>query len=411
MTRTWLLGLAASCIVGCGSSSDAAPAAGSGEQDTGADASPADALVDTGAEATTTDAPRDALANDADTRPAVDTGAGPDAATDAASDAGDAGDPLAPLLGCLGTEQTLTVSSQMPYANVPVGAGSGEFLVDFATTFSSIDLAAFPAPGPTTHGCDPTKLYQTCTVDGFAFFSPPGPVQLVTESFAGFGGSVRQAGIVGTDFTSLKIMTVAYASHRLFGSDKTGFCADTALVAAGFAALPTDGYFSDRYSALLPMTAVDSSAGSGHVPDVPTVPVRIGGASAIAQLDTGFDDALVHFSINVNGAFYSAIVAADPGALVRDSAHDLTLSTCTGASESVQAYKLASGRAFELVDGAGAAVRKTPDATVFVKTSSPKACGGIGTWTVPAAQVAASFFVDLGTMVFDPYSSRVWVPR
>ena len=36
-------------------------------------------------------------------------------------------------------------------------------------------------------------------------------------------------------------------------------------------------------------------------------------------------------------------------------------------------------------------------------------CGGIGTWTTPAAQIGASFFADVGVLVFDPFSSRVWI--
>ena len=54
---------------------------------------------------------------------------------------------------------------------------------------------------------------------------------------------------------------------------------------------------------------------------------------------------------------------------------------------------------------------RVPAAVVFVKRTpaSAKSCGGIGTWTAPAAQMAASFFVDLGVIVFDPFRSRVMV--
>jgi hypothetical protein len=207
----------------------------------------------------------------------------------------------------------------------------------------------------------------------------------------------------------LKIVTLDYAGRRIFASPDSGFCGDVALGTAGLVALSSSGFFSNDLSTLSPMSTVDSTATSGSVPNVPTVPVRIAGVSAVAQLDTGFDDSLVRFSVNVNPAFRDAVLAADAGALVRDASHDLTLSTCTGGSESVQAYKLGTGRAFDFVESSGAAARTYPSATIFVKTSSPKACGGIGTWTVPAAQVAASFFVDMGTMIFDPYSSRVWV--
>ena len=67
-------------------------------------------------------------------------------------------DPLAALGACLGTSAPLTISRQMPFVSVPVGALRGEFVLDHGTTFSSIDLAAFPSPGPATSGCDPARL-------------------------------------------------------------------------------------------------------------------------------------------------------------------------------------------------------------------------------------------------------------
>jgi hypothetical protein len=387
-------------LLACGSASEPATPA-----DADRDApSSADVLADATTDTTMNDASLDGTVTDTSDATVLSD------AADAGSDA--KADPLATLGACLGTSAVLTVSRQMPYVNVPVGASSGQFLVDVATTFSLIDLGAFASPKPATTGCDASKLGQSCTVDGFAFFSSPGAVTLVTADFSGVKATVRQAGIIGTDFTSLKILTLSYGGGRILASAKTGFCSDAALGAAGLSALPTTGFYSNSFATLKPMSSVDASAGSGHVPNVPTVPVRVGGASAVAQLDTGFDDALVPFSVNVNGAFFDAIQASDASALVRDAAHDLTLSTClVGVSESVKAYTLAAGRSLDFVDGAGAIVRKYGGATLFVKTTSPKTCGGIGTWTVPAAQVAGSFFVEMGTLVFDPYSSRVWVPR
>jgi hypothetical protein len=67
--------------------------------------------------------------------------------------------------------------------------------------------------------------------------------------------------------------------------------------------------------------------------------------------------------------------------------------------------------AFVGLDG-GTAHAET-DAVLFAKNTPPAArvCGGIGTWSVPAAQVAASFYVADGLVVFDPLASQVWIPR
>jgi hypothetical protein len=56
-------------------------------------------------------------------------------------------------------------------------------------------------------------------------------------------------------------------------------------------------------------------------------------------------------------------------------------------------------------------VRALRGATLFVKRTPSEAarCGGIGTWSVPAAQVGASVLAELGLVVFDPFASRVWI--
>jgi len=80
--------------------------------------------------------------------------------------------------------------------------------------------------------------------------------------------------------------------------------------------------------------------------------------------------------------------------------------------ESVQAYRLAAGTTFDFVGKGGTVARSYADSVLFVKNTpaSAASCGGIGTWTVPAAQVAASYYNDMQALVFDPYSARVWIP-
>jgi hypothetical protein len=287
-------------------------------------------------------------------------------------------------------------------------------LLDFATTFSSIDLGAFPSP-PTTSGCDPTLLGELCTVPGFAFFGPAGTVTLTTEDFSGIGGTVRQAGIVGTDFLSEQVFTLDYAGGSAFAATQAAFCSEAELAGAGFAPLSTAGFYAKDLASLKPYTDVDGTASPGtSVPDVPTVPVSIGGVAALAQLDTGFDDDVTKFSVNINEAFFAAIQSGAASALVRDSTLDTSLSTCvSGVTESVQGYRLAPGAALDFVAEDGTTPRTYPGAVVFVKNTPAAAsqCGGIGTWTVAAAQVAASYFNDLGAIVFDPFGSRVWIPK
>jgi len=115
--------------------------------------------------------------------------------------------------------------------------------------------------------------------------------------------------------------------------------------------------------------------------------------------------------VNINAAFFDAIRAASPDALVRDATSDLSLTTCAGVAESVEAWRLSPGTSFELVDESGAAARAEPAAVLFVKRTPAAAlrCGGIGTWNSARRQVATSFYVDAGVVVFDPFAARVWI--
>ncbi len=348
---------------------------------------------------------------------AADAGSTADALPSDAAAADGSADAVAdaapkPLPACLGDARAVTLSGGLPYTQVRVGTApspyAGAFLIDFATTRSAIDLAAFTAPGPTASGCNPAMLGQSCTFADLDFFGSWGSVTLVTESLA-----PGHAGILGTDFLSENVITLDYRGLRVLSATKITICDDATLAASGFAKLSTTGYYANDLTKLRPASDVDSSAPVGvQVPNVPTVPVKIAGVTAIAQLDTGFADTVVAHSVNINTAFFDAIQLASPAALVRHAAADLTLSTCAGVSEPVEAYHLAAGSSFAMIDEGGAPARAAADATIFVKRTpaAAKVCGGIGTWTSPAAQVAASFFVDAGALVFDPFASRVWVP-
>lgn len=309
---------------------------------------------------------------------------------------------------CLGESQPLTLSRNLPFANVTVGGVNGQFLVDLATTSSAIDVLAFPAPGPSAARC---PLGETCTFDGFTFFGGWGTVSLISEELDAPSDTFHQAGILGTDFLATSVYTLDYGRKRIHRGDRSA-CADATLTRAGLKPLSTRGFYGASDVPRKPMTDVLAGASPGStMPNVPTVPVRVAGVTAVAQLDTGFADTRIAHSVNVNTAFFDAIQAASPGALVRDAASDLSLTTCAGVAEPVEAWRLAPGTAFELVDESGAAARSEKAAVLFVKRTPAAArrCGGIGTWSAPAAQVAASFYVDAGVVVFDPFASRVWM--
>ncbi len=340
---------------------------------------------------------------DAAVLPGEDASTGPDASS-------------AALPSCLGASRPMRGVDGMPYVDATLGtapaAGTGAFLLDFASTSSTVDLGAFAEPKPVASDCNPSLLGALCTFTELELFGNQGKVALFTADYSFVRAGVRQAGIFGTERLRAHVYTLDHAGKTVRQATKDASCKDPELVAAGFVALSTAGFYANAFSDLKQLTELDSAAGSGiSVPNVPTVPVRIAGAAGLAQLDTGFDDAVTPYSINVNQAYFDRIRAMSPNALVRDTSRDVTLSTCAGVSEPVEAYRLATGSAAELVSIGGAAVHPRPDAVIFVKKTPAAAyrCGGIGTFTVPAAQVGASFFVAAKTTVFDPFSARVWM--
>ncbi len=258
-----------------------------------------------------------------------------------------------------------------------------------------------------------------CEYPDLDFFGSWGRVTLSRKDApaAATHGVTMQAGTLGTDFLSVHPFTLDYEGGFVLASQTTPFCSDAELAAAGFVSISTAGFYARDTWTRKPLGDViediDGGTRGAFVPNVPAVPLRIAGVDAVAQLDTGFDDVLEPHAMNVNQAFLAAIVARDPRALVRNAARDLSLTTCVpGVKEDVDAYELAPGYAATIVALDGTPARVEPRAVLFAK-HPPRAaarCGGIGMWHVPAAQMAASYFVDAGIVVFDPVRARVWMP-
>lgn len=311
---------------------------------------------------------------------------------------------------CLGERQPLTVASQMPYALAGVGGRQGYLLLDFGASVSSITPANFqggppqPLPGTSNRFTD------------FVFFGSWGSVQLQVQPrpavqwlrTADGQASLRQAGVIGTDFLARNIYTLDYPGGHLWRAAAGGFCSDPALAAAGYHPVSTRDYYGSNPAGL---SCPLAGAAAGGCANIPTVPVRIGPVQAEAQLDTGYDDSRQPDAVNINGALFDALRAAGVHLEARPDIA-LQLSTCVaGVSERIEAWSLPRGVPFGLVDTGGRLVPRPAGAiTLFVKRTPPAAaaCGGIGTWLRPAAQLGASF-VAHGSLVVDPFSARIWL--
>jgi hypothetical protein len=192
-----------------------------------------------------------------------------------------------------------------------------------------------------------------------------------------------------------------------------GMCADDVLRAEGFVPVSTAGFFA------YPNAATDDL--DEPLP-VLTVPLRLGGAWAPAQVDTGFSDLGDPHSINFDRAFLRDLrahgVRLHPRTEVDGLGNIKTfkrfLSTCVpDVSETVTQYVLDDDTAAEIMGTDGQPAQIYTKLNLFLKESPlrAKSCGGIGTWDKPGAQLGASFVTENDAVFIDAYSSRMWFKR
>jgi hypothetical protein len=326
---------------------------------------------------------------------------------------------------CVGASIPMPVSGVRAFVEIPLGSlpdggysAKGPWVIDFGSIGSTIDMHAFGDAGPpsaTFCGADASAPGINCTFQGFDFFGDWGQVYLRTADHSTLFGGVRQAGILATDFLMHNPFALDFTRQKLHRNDVGAFCTDAQLLGAGFRPIPTGGFYSSDLSKLRPLSEVldkpDATAGF-TVPNVPTVPITIAGFSALAQLDTGYEDRLSRRSMNVNEALFAQL-NAQPGLLQRYVDLDLFVTTCVpGLSERLEGYLLPPGATVDFIGEGGAIARSDEATAVYLKHTKDEtfSCGGISTWTVPAAQVGASFFIDAQALIVDPTASRVWLP-
>ena len=299
-------------------------------------------------------------------------------------------------LPCLSEVRELKLGSLMPYTKVTVGNAEGFFLIDFGTTASTIDINGFINGKPLLVANTSNRF------DNFDFFGTWGTVTLNIQDHSNIQGlgDIKEAGILGTDFLSLNSFLLDYTNSKILRGDINSMCTDSMLKHNGFKATSTAGFFSNDLKKL-------NSTGTANIP---TIPIKIGNAAALAQIDPGFDDRFYRHSININQAFFNSIVESGI-ILVENPATDFTLSTCIpGIQEKVKAYKLPNNVSFSITGIDGDPIIIHSDVNIFQKQTpvEAKSCGGIGSWTVPGAQLGASFLIDAKQVFFDPFNGKVW---
>jgi hypothetical protein len=263
-----------------------------------------------------------------------------------------------------------------PYIKLSADGISGQFLLDYGATRSSLSASAFAASDGSVRNATTLFLpgFEGGNFDLRHFDVPLQPA----------GG---QLGVIGTDFLSL--LSVQITGNAVFLGARP--CQPNALRSRGLIPIAQNGFFSS-----------DRSMQDGGHPNVPVVFLHLGEVHTWAQIDTGYDDIVYTHSVDINEALYERLVTS--GIRLEQFA-DISVSTCEGR-ESRHVYT-AKGRSLVIETDEAKPIVRTETFHLILKAANR--CGGIGTMTTPAAQLGASFLQFFGTVVFDPRSGTVWL--
>jgi hypothetical protein len=287
---------------------------------------------------------------------------------------------------CPGSTIPLDVSvAATPHVRIELAGRSGDFLVDTGASASSVDGGTFSLmPGPNAQLAGST--FPTITGGNFAVFDwsrAPAP-------------SGRLAGVIGTDFLSLRIAEFHYDSSEPYLGVAELRCPPRRFEDAGFTPISQQGYYSADSTRLRPNTL-----------NIPVIFVRVGLVIAPAQIDTGFSETgSVRGVVQVNEALFAGLrnagIAMTPFTEVQFSIRD-----CRGNDVTPALWQL-KGVPLQIATREGNALFAYEDALLEVKPT-PTVCGGIATTSEPMGQIGAEYLRRWGAVVLDPFNEQVWL--
>jgi hypothetical protein len=289
---------------------------------------------------------------------------------------------------CPGGSIALDVSIEAtPHVHMQLGGRNGNFLIDTGASTSSVDARIFGVTvGSSIRIEGPT--FPTVSGGNFAVFdwshapAPPGGL----------------AGVIGTDFLSLRIAEFHYDARQPYLAVSQQRCSARQFEDGGFTAIPQEGYYSADTTRLRPNTL-----------NIPVIFIRIGSVIAPAQIDSGFSESgSVRGVVQINEALFrdlgNAGIVMNPFTTVT-----LSITDCRG-NRSVPALWRVQGNPLQITTHEGEAVFEFEPPLLEVKPT-PTSCGGIATSPEPMGQIGAEYLQRWGTFVLDPFNERVWVKK
>ncbi len=269
-----------------------------------------------------------------------------------------------------------------PYIELAADGRKGAFLLDYGTTRSSLSRDVFRASATRSSDVDIENL----SLPSFR----SGRFGLAKYWISGQpeGG---QIGIIGTDFLTLLTADFSFRDGRSNVVLSASPCDPEVLRDRGMIAVRQTGFFSSDLHKLGPGMA-----------NVPVLYLGIGGVRVPAQIDTGYDDAVGHPSIDINDAFYEKLVAAG---VVLSPSRKITIATCDGVT--TNSVYVAPQISIALETDTGREIRHLSGVSLIRKRAN--GCGGIADMHIPFAQLGASIIAGPGSVVFDARSELVWI--
>jgi hypothetical protein len=287
---------------------------------------------------------------------------------------------------CPGSSIPLDVSvAATPHVRLQLAGRSGNFLVDTGASASSVDGGTFSlAPGSNAQLDGST--FPTITGGSFAVFdwsSAPAP-------------SGGLAGVIGTDFLSLRIAEFHYGASEPYLGVSERRCPLRQFEEAGFTPISQEGYYSADPTRLRPNTL-----------NIPVIFVRVGSVIAPAQIDSGFSETgSVRGVVQVNEALFADLRNAGM-AMIPFTEVRFSITDCRGNAVTPALWQV-KGVPLQVTTREGNTLFEYEEALLEVKPTST-ACGGIATSSEPMGQVGAEYLRRWGTVVLDPFNEQVWL--
>ena len=269
-------------------------------------------------------------------------------------------------------ELRTVLNGASPYVKLSADGISGQFLLDYGATTSSLSASAFAL----SNGALANLSLPGFTGRSFELKRYDKPLQPP--------GS--QIGVIGADL--LLNLTVELTGNAVFLGEQP--CQSDALRTRGLIPIAQKGFFSS-----------DPSTIHGH-PNVPVVFLRLGELRTWAQIDTGYDDVVYGHSVDINQAFFEQLIKSK---IEFEHVADIRIYTCEG-HETRQVYTV-NNLSLVIETDQGAPLVRTETFHLILKP--PNSCGGIAAMTEPAGQLGASFLRTFGTVVFDSKTETVWM--